>query len=59
MHVMTYIREARKQLGLSQLDLAKKLGVTQSTVSRFETGDLAVDERTKLAVEALLMKAAA
>ncbi|HEX8414753.1 MAG TPA: helix-turn-helix transcriptional regulator [Sphingomicrobium sp.] len=53
------IKSIRKALGLSQADLAARLGLTQGTVSRFENGVLPVDERTKLAVEALRMKAAA
>jgi transcriptional regulator with XRE-family HTH domain len=53
------IRETRKALGLSQAALAQKLGLTQGTVSRFEAGVLPLDERTKLAIDALKMKAAA
>lgn len=53
------VREARQALNLSQTELAKKLGVTQATVSRLETGNLTPDERTKLAIEALQMRAAA
>jgi transcriptional regulator with XRE-family HTH domain len=51
---MTEIEAARKQLGLSQADLAKKLGVNQASVSRFESGELAPNARTLLAVRALL-----
>lgn len=53
------IRTIRKALGLSQAEMADKLGLTQGTVSRFENGKLELDERTRLAVEALHMKAAA
>jgi transcriptional regulator with XRE-family HTH domain len=53
------IRTIRKALGLSQAEMAEKLGLTQGTVSRFENGKLDLDERTRLAVEALRMKAAA
>jgi ribosome-binding protein aMBF1 (putative translation factor) len=56
---MISIREARSSLGLSQADLAAKLGVHQTTISRFETGDLPVDERTELALDALMLRAAA
>lgn len=52
------IRSVRKGLGLSQADLAAKLGVTQGTISRFEKGLLRIDERTRLAVEALQLKEA-
>lgn len=53
------IKATRQALSLTQSELAVKLGVTQATVSRFETGDLKVDDRTKLALEALVLKAAA
>lgn len=36
---MTAMRKYRKALGLSQLDVAKKLGVSPNAVSMWETGD--------------------
>lgn len=54
---MSQVRTARTALGLSQAELAVKLGVHQTTISRFETGDLPVDERTELALDALLLRA--
>jgi predicted transcriptional regulator len=53
---MTDIKAVRRELGLNQTELADKLALHQSTISRFERGDLEVDERTSLAVEALLMR---
>ena len=50
------IEATRKTMGLSQAELALALGVTQSTVSRFETGEVDMSERTKLALEALLAR---
>lgn len=47
------IKSYRERTGLTQADLASRLGLTQSTVSRFETGALAVDARTRLALEAI------
>lgn len=56
---MSEIREKRISLGLSQSQLGTKLGLHQTTVSRMETGELPVDERTSLALEALLIRDAA
>jgi transcriptional regulator with XRE-family HTH domain len=53
---MTDVRAIRRQLGLSQGQLADKLGLNQSTISRFETGELPVDERTTLALDAIVMR---
>jgi len=47
----------RKKLDLTQTQLAKALGVTRSTVARWESGELAIERRTQLAVEHLLCKA--
>lgn len=33
------MREARRQLGLTQADLAKDVGVTRQTISQVESGD--------------------
>jgi transcriptional regulator with XRE-family HTH domain len=55
---MLDITAIRKELNLTQLELAEKLGVTQGTVSRFETGALPLDKRTELAIEALRKAAA-
>jgi len=54
---MKSFKDVRAELGLSQAQLAATLGVHQTTVSRFETGDLPVDERTALALDALVLRA--
>jgi transcriptional regulator with XRE-family HTH domain len=48
------IATARKTLNLTQEEMAEKLGVNQTTISRFERGELPLNRRTELAVEALL-----
>lgn len=53
------IRAIRERHGVSQSELAAKLGVTQSTVSRLETGELKMNLRTRLAIEALFPAQAA
>ena len=50
------IRTLWKSRGLSQSSLAELLGVTQSTVSRFESGELPIDARTALALDAIATK---
>jgi transcriptional regulator with XRE-family HTH domain len=50
------IRETRRSLGLSQAELAERLGLHQATISRFESGKLPIDERTTLAIDALVLR---
>lgn len=50
------ISSTRKALGLSQTALANVLGVSQATISRFETGELVPNVRTILALEALMAR---
>ncbi|MBK9496668.1 MAG: helix-turn-helix transcriptional regulator [Xanthomonadales bacterium] len=51
------IKTARQALGLTQAQLAEKLGVDHSLVSRLERGEVVPSTRDKLAVEALLVRA--
>jgi len=51
------IKTIRELHNLSQAEMADRLGVTQSTVSRFERGELKLDKRTRLAIEALFSAA--
>lgn len=48
------VRFARKVLGLSQSSLAHELGLTQETISRYETGALAIVPEYRLALAGLL-----
>lgn len=41
--VLRLLVEARKQAGITQIDLAKKLGQSQSFVSKVERGDRRLD----------------
>lgn len=47
-------REARKALGLTQLQLANLLGVTPGTVSARERGEVAIDGEASIAMRRLL-----
>jgi len=49
-----FIREARDQLRLSQPAMAQKLGVSLSSVARYERKGYPVPEMVRLAVERLL-----
>lgn len=41
--VLRLLREARRDAGLTQVDLAKKLAITQSLLSKIERGDRRID----------------
>lgn len=48
------ISEARKTLGLSQTEMAREMGVSQSTVWRWEEGKLRISPLAKLAADLLV-----
>jgi DNA-binding XRE family transcriptional regulator len=48
------VRFARKAMGLSQASLATELGLTQETISRYETGALPIPAEYRLALAGLL-----
>lgn len=48
-------REARKEMKLSQMQMAKLLGMSVPSISRIEIGKARVNQRTELAVKLLLM----
>ena len=47
-------RVARKAMGMSQVTLAQELGLTQETISRYETGALPIVPEYRLALAGLL-----
>jgi transcriptional regulator with XRE-family HTH domain len=55
---MTDIRDIRTSLGLTQAELATRLGIHQTSVSRMEKGEWPLDARTELALAALVMQSA-
>ena len=42
------LRKRRKELGLTMLQVAKKVGVSEGTISRWESGDIANMRRDKI-----------
>lgn len=48
------VKFARKTMGLSQVAVAKELGLTQETISRYETGALAIPGEYRFALAGLL-----
>lgn len=50
------IKIARIKKGLTQLDLAKILGVKESTICRIETGRLEVGKKLNKLIENVLLK---
>ena len=49
-------KRLRKQLGLSQSQMAVQLGVGPNTVARWERGDLTPPRLAELAAECLILK---
>jgi DNA-binding XRE family transcriptional regulator len=52
------LKAARVLVGMTQLQLAEKVGVKEITVSRFETGRSAPNDETKRRIVAVLHKPA-
>ncbi|MBU2703598.1 transcriptional regulator with XRE-family HTH domain [Sporomusaceae bacterium BoRhaA] len=46
----SYLKEKRLKLGLTMLDLSKKVGVSEATISRWESGDIDNMKRDKIAL---------
>lgn len=52
-------RSIRKDMGLKQAELAPLMGVTQATISRWETGEIPIDTRTATTLRSLAVQRAA
>jgi transcriptional regulator with XRE-family HTH domain len=48
------LKKLRNAMGDSQAELAKKLGVTQATISRWEDGELLIKGPVKVLLERML-----
>ena len=51
------VKEARVKLGLTQEQLADKLGITRQQIINLEKGHRQVMKQTELAIECLLLQA--
>ena len=49
MSIAHKLKERRKELGLTMLEVAQKTGVSEATVSRWESGDIANMRLDKIA----------
>lgn len=50
MDISKKLKKRRKELSLTMLEVAKKVGVSEATVSRWESGDIANMRRDKIAL---------
>jgi len=50
----TIVKYARRALGMKQVDLAEQIGCAAETLSRWETGSLAIQRAEQLAIVAVL-----
>lgn len=48
-----HLSQIRKRLGMSQRDLASRLGISQPLIARMESGTLSLGSLARLAIEAL------
>lgn len=56
MEIKDKIKNRRLELGLTLLDVAKSVGVSEATVSRWESGDIANMKRDKIALLSQALK---
>lgn len=50
------IKKRREELGITQKDVAKVVGVTEATVSRWESGDIGDMKRSRIAALAKVLR---
>lgn len=48
------IKEARTKKGLTQQDLADRIGMSVQSINRMENGKQPIDKRTELAIQKVL-----
>ncbi len=56
MNIYERLRERRKELGLTMLEVANRVGVSEGTISRWESGDIANMRRDKIVSLAKALK---
>lgn len=56
MNINKFIRNRRKELGLTMLDVAKACEVSEATVSRWESGDISNMKRSRIAALAKILQ---
>lgn len=56
MEIKDILKARRTELGLTQLDVANAVGVSEATVSRWESGDIANMKRSRIAALASVLK---
>lgn len=56
MEIKDILKARRTKLGLTQLDVANAVGVSEATVSRWESGDIANMKRSRIASLASVLK---
>ena len=56
MEIKDILKNRRTEIGLTQLDVANAVGVSEATVSRWESGDIANMKRSRIASLASVLK---
>ena len=56
MEINNILQQRRKELGLTQLDVAEAVGVSEATISRWESGDIDNMKRNRIAAYAKVLQ---